>query len=345
MLSRLKLALLPALLLSLGLAACAPLPTVVPTDVPATTAPEPTVAPTDAPTEAAAPTDTAEPAPTEDTSITVTDSLGREVTLAAPPLKIVSLAPSNTEILFALGAGDLLIGRDEFSDYPAEALDVPSIGSLYPSVNAEAVVALEPDLVLAAGITNPDDVQKLADLGLTVFSTRIAGTIDDIYADITDVGKLTGHNDEAAALVADMQARVAAVQTATANVTERPSVFYELDATDPSSPYTTGPGTFNDQLITLAGGENVGNLSTDQYFQISLEQLVAADPQVIVLGSFTYGGQTPEIVAARDGWADISAVKNGKVFTFDDNLISRPGPRIVDGLEELAKLIHPELFQ
>ena len=326
MFRRFRSYLLPLLVLSLGLAACAPVATVVPT---ATSVPA---------TATAAATPTAAP-------ITVTDSLGRDVTLAALPVKIVSLAPSNTEILFALGAGDLLIGRDEFSDYPAEALAVPSVGSLYPSVNTEAVVALEPDLVLAAGITSPDDVQKLEDLGLTVFTTRIAGTIDDIYADIQDVGTLTGHTAEADALVADMQARVAAVQTATANIGERPTVFYELDATDPASPYTTGPGTFNDQLITLAGGENVGNLSTEQYFQISLEQLVAADPQIIVLGSFTYGGQTPEIVAARDGWADIAAVKNGKVFTFDDNLISRPGPRIVDGLEELAKLSHPELFQ
>lgn len=324
MLRHFRLTLLPLLILSLGLAACAPAATSAPTAVPAT-------ATTAAPATAA--------------PITVVDSLGREVTLTELPLTIVSLAPSNTEILFALEAGDLLVGRDEFSDYPAAALDVPSIGSLYPSVNTEAVVALDPDLVLAAGITNPADVEKLAELGLTVFSTRVAVTLDDIYADIRDVGTLTGRSAEAEALVADMQARVAAVETATAGVTTRPSVFYELDATDPASPYTTGPGTFNDQLITLAGGENVGNISTDQYFQISLEQLVAADPEIIVLGSFTYGGQTPEIVAARDGWGDIAAVKNGQVYTFDDNLISRPGPRIVDGLEELAKLIHPELFQ
>jgi iron complex transport system substrate-binding protein len=159
------------------------------------------------------------------------------------------------------------------------------------------------------------------------------------------VGELTGHEEQAAALVADMQARVSAVEDATANVTERPSVFYEIDATDPASPWTAGPGTFHDQLISLAGGENVGNISTEQYFQISLEQLVAEDPAIIVLGSATFGGQTPETVAARDGWGDIAAVKNNQVYTFDDNLISRPGPRIVDGLEALAKLIHPELFQ
>jgi iron complex transport system substrate-binding protein len=321
---RFRLYRLPLLIVSLGLAACTPATPVTPTVPPATAT--------------AAATPTAAP-------ITLTDSLGREVTLASAPQTIVSLAPSNTEILFALGASDLLIGRDEFSDYPAAALDIPSVGSLYPAVNTEAILDLEPDLVLAAGITSPDDVQKLAELGLTVFTTRVPVTLDDVYADIRDVGTLTSRSPEAEAMVTDMQARVAAVQTATAKVAERPSVFYEVDATDPASPWTAGPGTFHDQLISLAGGENVGNLSTEQYFQISLEQLVAADPDIIVLGSYTYGGQTPEIVAARDGWGSLSAVKNDKVFTFDDNLLSRPGPRIVDGLEALATLIHPELFQ
>jgi len=320
MLRRLRPLLPPFLALSLALAACAPAATPVPATATATA--------------------TATPAP-----ITLTDGLGREVTLASLPVKIVSVAPSTTELLFALGAGDLLVGRDSLSDFPAEALDIASIGDTYPAINAEALVDLEPDLVLAAGITNPDDIQKLEDLGLTVFATRFAVTIDDIYADITDVGTLTGHAAEAAALIADIQARIAAVQAATANVSERPSVFYEIDASDPSKPYTAGPGSFNDQLITLAGGENVGNISTDPYPQLSLEQIVAEDPDIIVLGSFTYGGQTPETVAARPGWGDLSAVQNDKVYTFDDNLISRPGPRIVDGLEALAKLIHPELFQ
>jgi iron complex transport system substrate-binding protein len=262
-----------------------------------------------------------------------------------PRSRIVSLAPSNTEALFTLGVGDRLIGRDEFSDYPPEALEVTSIGSLYPSVNTEAVVALEPDLVLAAGITNPEDVERLAELGLTVYSTRINSSLDDIYTDLLDIGALTGRAAEAEALVDSLKARVAAVTSATSAVAEKPVVFYEIDATEPSKPWTSGPNSFIGQLIGMAGGVNAGDIASDQYAQLSLEQLVAQDPDVIILGSSTYGGQTPALVAARTGWETISAVQNGAVYTFDDNLVSRPGPRVVDGLEQLARLIHPELFE
>lgn len=299
----------------------------------------PAATPTPTPTPTPIPTPTATPA-----AITVTDGLNRQVTLAAPAQRIVSLAPSNTEIVFALGAGAQLIGRDDFSDYPAEAALVPSIGSLYPSVNPEVIVALKPDLVLAAAITSPDDVQALADLGLTVYSTRFATNFEDVYADIRDLGALTGRADIAATLIADMQTRAQAVKDKVAGVTP-PNVFYEIDATDPAKPWTTGPNTFIDQLITLAGGKNVAASATDAYLQLSLEELVAQNPQVIVLGSATYGGQTPDLVAARPGWQTLSAVTGQRVFTFDDNLVSRPGPRVVDGLEALARLFHPDLFK
>ena len=333
------------LLLSLLLGACAPAATpaatatvAVPTALP--TAAAPTVAPTHTPVP---PTAT----PLEPTSapIALTDSLDRQVTLAAPAQRIVSLAPSNTEILFALGAGDRLVWRDDYSDYPAEALKVQSIGNLYPNVNAEAIIALKPDLVLAAGITNHDDVKALADLGLTVYTTHNASSLDDIYADILAVGQLTGQTQPAESLVANLRARAEAVTAKTQTASSRPVVFYEVDATEPSKPWTAGPGSFMDGLITMAGGANVGRVGVDQYFQISLEQLVTQNPDLIVLGSFTYGGQTPELVAQRPGWQNIKAVKNGAVYPFDDNLVSRPGPRVVDGLEALAKLIHPELFQ
>ncbi len=277
--------------------------------------------------------------------ITVTDGTGRTVTLAAPAQRIVTLAPSNTEILFAIGAGDRLIGRDDYSDYPAEALSVPSIGSLYPSVNAEAVVALKPDLVLAAGITSDADVKTLNDLGLTVYKGHNATNLDDIYADLLALGKLTGRATEAEQLVADSRSRADAVTSKTSGAGNKPVVLYEIDATEPSKPWTAGPGSFIDLLITMAGGENVGQVGSGDYFQLSLEQLVAQDPDVIVLGSATYGGQTPAMVAQRAGWENIKAVKNGAVYTFDDNLVSRPGPRVVIGLETLAKLIHPELYK
>ena len=329
------------ILLGLTLAACGPAtissplatplaPTVAPTLAPTV---EPTLAPTEAPT--------VEPTTTP---IVLTDSLGREVTLAQPPERIVSLAPSNTEILNALGALDTLVGRDDYSDFPPEVTTVPSIGNLYPNVNAEAVIALKPDLVLAAGVTSPDDVKKLADLGLTVYATSNASSLDDIYADIQAVGALIGKSSAAKTVIADLKARVEVVATTAQTAATQPSVFYEVDATEPEKPWTAGSGTFIDNLITLAGGQNAA-ASSAAYYQINFEQLLTVNPDIIVLGSSTYGGQTPELVAQRPGWDKIKAVKNNAVYVFDDNLVSRPGPRIVDGLEALAKLIHPELFK
>ncbi|MBM4425139.1 MAG: cobalamin-binding protein [Chloroflexi bacterium] len=307
----------------------------------ATPAAQPTAAPIIEPTTVPTLAPTLEPTAAP---IILTDGLGREVTLAAPAARIVSLAPSNTEILFALNAGGLLIGRDDFSDYPPEAANVPSIGSLYPNVNAEAIVALQPDLVLAAGITNPADVQKLADLGVTVYATSFATDLDDIFNDILAVGALIGKSGEADAMVAGLKARVDSVTAKVSAAAVKPVVFYEVDATEPEKPWTAGTGTFIDTMIATAGGVNAGAVAAD-YFQISFEQLVTQDPDVIVLGSFTYGGQTPELVAQRPGWDSLKAVKNNTVYTFDDNLVSRPGPRVVDGLETLAKLFHPDLFK
>lgn len=332
---------------SLALASCAPAATAAPTSTPIP--PAASLASTSTPVPATATvapaTDTAVPATTTTGAITLTDSLSRTVTLAGPARHIVSLAPSNTEILYALGAGGTVAGRDDYSDFPPEATQVPSIGNEYPHVNAEAIVALHPDLVLAAGVTSADDVAALAKLGLTVYATGIDGSLDDIYRDIENVGALVGKTDAAKTLVDSMRARVDAVKTKAATVSTHPIVFYELDATDPAKPWTAGPGSFVDQLLTLAGGTNAGNIAKDQYAQLSLEQLVSQNPDIIVLGSANFGGQTPELVAARPGWQDIKAVKNHAVYTFDDNLVSRPGPRVVDGLEKLAALIHPETFK
>jgi iron complex transport system substrate-binding protein len=127
-------------------------------------------------------------------------------------------------------------------------------------------------------------------------------------------------------------------------VTQRPKVFYELDSTDPNAPYTAGAGTFIDTLIGMAGGDNVGQALGSQYGQLSLEKLLVENPDVILLGDSAYGA-TPESVAGRPGWEALAAVKDQRVYPFDDNLVSRPGPRLVDGLEAIARLLHPELFK
>ncbi len=286
----------------------------------------------------------AAPVATQPAALTFTDGLARTVTLAAPAQRIVSLAPSNTEILFAVGAGAQVVGRDEFSDYPAEAQSVSSVGGSMGEYSLEAIVALNPDLVLASELNAPELVKSLEDLGLTVYYLANPKTLEDLYLNLATVGALSGHS--ATELVATLKSRVAAVDEKIAPLSYRPIVFYEIDATDPSKPYTAGTGTFIDLLITRAGGQNLPPLAgvTDQYPQLGLEQLVLTPPDIILLGDALYG-TTAETVAARPGWETLTAVINGNIFPFDDNLLSRPGPRLVDGLEALAKLLHPEAFE
>ena len=274
--------------------------------------------------------------------LTFTDGLSREVKLDGPAQRVVSLAPSITEILFAVGAGSQVVGRDDFSDFPAEAQSVASIGSTFGPLNTEAILALEPDLVVAAEINTPEQIKSLEDLGITVYYFANPTDFAGMYKDLETMGKLTGHEDEAAALTESLSARVDAVKEAVSGVTEKPTVFYEIDGTDTAKPWTTGPGTFMDTMVTMAGGVNIGGVLSDQYAQISVEEIVLQDPDFIVLGDTLYG-VTIESIAERAGWGDLTAVKEGKIFSFDDNLASRPGPRLVDGLEELLKILHPEL--
>lgn len=289
---------------------------------------------------ACAPAPTATPAPA---SITVTDGAKRAVTITGTPQRIVSLAPSTTEIAFALGLGKQVIAVDALSDYPAATKDLPKIKT-YP-LNLEQVVALKPDLILAAGIQSPDDIKKLADLKLTVLVVgSMNATFESVMSDVALVGKATGTDAQAKAITDAMQQRIDAVKAKIATATSKPKVYWELDATDPAKPYAPGPGSFVSDIITMAGGVNATASAKAAYAQVNAEEIIAANPDLIILSDAAYG-TPPESVKARPGWSAINAVKNNKVFPIDDNLVSRPGPRIVDGLEATAKLIHPELFK
>jgi len=298
----------------------------------------PAAAPAPAPT---VPTNTVAPV---DTSITIVDGLGRSVTLAAPAQKVVSLAPSNTEILFALSAGAQVVGRDDFSNYPEEALAVASVGGSMGDYNLEEITRLQPDLVLAAEINTPELVNSLENLGLTVFYLSNPDEIEGIYTNLEVVGKLTGREAEAAALNTSLQARVARIDAALEKVTEQPLVFYELDATDPAKPWTAGPGTFLDLLLRRAKALNAAAALSGEWAQISQEELLVQNPDVILLGDAMWG-VTVESVAERPGWSQIKAVAEGRVYPINDDLISRPGPRQVDGLEEIVRLLHPQLAE
>jgi iron complex transport system substrate-binding protein len=277
-------------------------------------------------------------------AISLKDGMNRPVTLAAPAKKIISMAPSNTEILFALGAGPLTIGRDEFSDTPAEAKSLPSVGGSMGKYNYEQIAKLQPDLVLASSLNTADQVKALEDLKLTVFVLANPTTLDGMYANLATVGTLTGRSADAQKLTTSLQARQKKVMDIMAANKAAPKVFYELDASDPAKLFTTGANTFISVLIKMAGGANIGDNLKGDYPQISSEELVAQNPEIVLLGDGAYG-VTAEQVAKRPGWANLAAVKTNKIFVFDDNLVSRPGPRLIEGLETLAKLIHPELFK
>ena len=273
-----------------------------------------------------------------------TDGLNRSVKLQGTPQRIVSLAPSNTEILFAVGAGKQVVGRDSFSDYPVEARSVKDIGGSMGKYDTEAILALHPDLVLAGEINTPELVNSLQQLGLTVYDLPNPTTLEAMYANLETVGQMTGHKTEAATLVKSLKLRVAAVDARIKPLNSSPTVYYALDATDPTKPYTAGPGTFVDLLISRAGGTNVGESLSSQWPQISLEKLVVSNPAIIILGDSAYG-TTADSVKQRSGWGGLTAVQTGQIYPFDDNLVSRPGPRLVDGLETLAKLLHPGTFK
>jgi iron complex transport system substrate-binding protein len=299
------------------------------------------------PIAALAPTTTPKIEPTKAPaveSITLIDGLKREVKLTKPAQRIVSIAPSSTELLFAVGAGAQVVGREELSDYPEAAKKVQSIGSAFGKLNTEAIVALKPDLILAAEINPAEQVKTLEDLGLTVYWLANPKDFAGLSDNLKIIGALTGHTAEAEKTSQSIEVRYQAVIEKIATSSKKPTVFYEIDATDPTKPYTTGPGTFIDKLIDLAGGYNIGRALKDQFAQISSEELVKVNPDLMVLGDALYG-VTPESIGQRAGWAKLAAVKNKTIFTFDDNLASRPGPRLIDGLEAFAKLLHPELFK
>lgn len=211
-------------------------------------------------------------------------------------------------------------------------------------MNTEAITALEPDLVLAAEINTPEQVSSLEALGLTVYWIANPTSIEEMYDNLRVVAQLTGHVQQADDLISELIERVQAIDDALADIDEFPKVFYEIDGSDPSAPWTSGAGTFIDTLISRAKGDNIGKVLTGAYAQISIEELLIQNPEVILLGDAAFG-VTIDSVVARAGWEGLYAVENNLVFPFDDNLVSRPGPRLIDGLELIAQLLHPEAFE
>jgi iron complex transport system substrate-binding protein len=278
--------------------------------------------------------------PTTSTTV-VTDDTGTVVTFPADPARIISLAPANTEIVYALGAGDRLVGGTDADDYPAEAAELPDVAS-YTGVLMEQVVALDPDLVLAGGngLTSDADIARLRELGYPVVVVY-AATVDGVLDDIRLVGDAIGGPAVAwaQAITEAMHTSIDRIADLAAATGTSPRTFYELG--DQPELYGPAPDSFIADLVGLAGGDAI--TTTDPaVFSIPVEQLIVADPEVVLLGDAAYG-VCPDVVTARPGWADISAVRTGAIRPVNDTVITRPGPRLAEGLASLARAIHPEL--
>ena len=270
--------------------------------------------------------------------VTVSDFQGRSVSIAARPARIVSIGPSITEYLFALGAGDRVVGVDDFSDQPAAAAKIDRVGGV--KVNVEKVVSLRPDLALSVKFSD-GTIERMVAAGINVLVVD-PQSIGDVSRTAILVGRAVGA--DGGRLAADVDAKLQEVTQKVARATSKPRVLHEVDASDPAKPFTVGPGSFIHDLIALAGGTNIAANAPSAYPQLSLEEIVRADPEVIVLADGDYG-VTVEQVSARPGWSGLSAVKNKKVFPIADSLVSRPGPRVGEAAEAYERLLHPELFR
>ncbi|MDI6873257.1 ABC transporter substrate-binding protein [Candidatus Solincola sp.] len=267
------------------------------------------------------------------------DDLGREVEIAEVPQSIVSIAPSCTEILFALGLGDKVIGVTEYCDYPEEAKEKPKIGT-FTTPNLEAILSLEPDLVLATGGVQAEILGRMEELGLTVFAVNPM-TFEQTVEDIRKIGEITGAVEEAEGIARDMEERAEAVakrvRELEAEGKKRPRVFYEIYYEN--NVWTAGKSSIISDLISLAGGENIGDVEASDYYEFSVERLMAENPQVYLVGSGSMSN--PGDVTRRPGWDRMEAVREGRVYVIDEDLVYRTGPRLIQGLEAIHRALFP----
>lgn len=269
--------------------------------------------------------------------LTFVDDYNRTVTLEGYPERIVSVAPTPTEMLFAIGAGNLIVGIDAYSDYPAQTKNITKVGDF--ELNIEQIITLKPDLIVSSDLVPQTDLANLQSNGIPymIIADR---NLTDIYDSIQLLGTVTNHIANASLLVKSMQDRVSAVTNKTlAAGVSHPKVYLEYWPM-----FTFGPGSFGDDLIHLAGGNNIGAIRDTEYPSVTDEFVVWQNPDIIV---YTTGPSTTTnstVIMSRPGWSATTAVSLTHIYSIDDNLVSRYGPRIVDGLEQLAAIIHPDLF-
>lgn len=271
---------------------------------------------------------------------TVTDDAGNEVAFEEVPETIVSLQPSNTEILFALGVGDKIVGATEYDTYPAEALEIERVSDSV-AFNAERITELNPDVVIAYTIGQEEALQLLEEAGLKVFVIESATSFEDVYGDIKQLATVMGVEEKGQEIITSIQTTIQEVQEKVETAAVLKKVYYEISPSPDI--YTTGSKTFQQEILTAT---SVDNVFSDQegWISVSEEDVIAKNPEIILTTSNYIEDATGEI-KSRAGWDKIPAVQNDSVFLVDGDVISRPGPRIGEAVELVAKTVYPELFK
>lgn len=273
--------------------------------------------------------------------LTMTDATGKEIVLEAPPERIISLIPSNTEILFGLGLNDKIVGVNDYDDYPPEVADKEKVGSM--EFNIEQIIALQPDIVFAheSGIASLGGAKdQLEAAGVKVFVVTNARDFNETYTTIEQLGRATGKLPEAEKIIANMKVKVEEIEAKLQDVQPK-KVFVETS--DEPEIYTPGKDTFMQEMLEMIHAENIA-ADTDGWFKIDAEQIITKNPDVIVV-TYNYVPDILTKIPLRAGFDTITAVKNKAIVQVDENITSRQGPRLADGLEELAKAIYPEAFE
>jgi iron complex transport system substrate-binding protein len=276
--------------------------------------------------------------------VTITDGIGQTITLEKAPERIVSLIPSNTEIIYALGYGDKIIGVTDLDNYPEEVLNKEKVGGM--ELNLEKIISLNPDLVLANEWHKNgavDVVAKLQEAGITVLVVKDATSLEEVYETIRLLGQVTGMNGKAEEVVATMKDRYAAIVEKAKEIkdSDKKSVWVEISP--PPELYTTGKGTFMHELIEAVGAVNVAG-EQEGWPMLTEEQVVASNPDVILL-TYNYVDNAVESTLTRSGWEEVTAIKEKQVYLINGDTISRPGPRLMDALEEIAKTVYPDVYK
>jgi iron complex transport system substrate-binding protein len=292
------------------------------------------------------PSPTPEPTPVPAFPANLTDDEGTAVAIPAEPQKIVSITPANTEILYAIGAGDRVVAADDTSDYPAPAAALPDVAT-YGSVDVEKIVSLGADLVIAGGLglNPPEAITQLRSLGIPVLVVY-APSVEGVYKDIELIGAAVGNTDEATALTKKMRSEIDAISSAAAGAATaagtKPRVFYDVGYTDATGQiYGPAEGSFVADIVGRTGVDVI--LADPVTYEIPLETLIERDPQIIIVGVNDFYSPTAEVISKRNGWSVLTAVKNGDIRPVNDTEITRPGPRLPNGLRNLVLAMYPDL--